>query len=333
MQFNQLRRREFITLLGGGLAVSWPLSLRAQPIAGRLVRIGMLTTGGEFANPTFVAFRQELRKLGYIEGQNCVFEFRSAPPDNSRLLDLAVELVRLPVNIILTEGVQATLAAKQATTLIPIVMGVVGDALSTGIVDNLARPGGNITGFTVLAPELSTKRLALLKEAFPAVKQVGILLNPANANGVPQVAALKDAARSLSIAVEVAEAETQAAIPVALDRLSERGATALITIPDNFFFNEYKLIADLAAAKHMPGIYPDRVFVNAGGLIFYGPDIIENFRRAAGYVDRILKGTRPGDLPVEQPAKFELVVNMKAAKALGLDVSPTLVLRADEVLE
>jgi putative ABC transport system substrate-binding protein len=325
-----MKRRDFVALLGVA-ATAWPRLARAQQWTARPVRIGMLTIAGDPANETFVAFREELRKLGYIENQNCVFEFRSAPVD-ARLF--ATELVKIPVDIILTEGAQASLAAKQATTQIPIVMGVVGDPLATGLVSNLARPGGNITGFTVLAPELSNKRLALLKEAFPALKKAGILWNPTNqANGTPQVTGIQNAARTLGIAVEVAEAESKASIPAAFDRLIDRGATALIPVADNLFYNEHKLIADLVSAKRIPAIYPDRVFVNAGGLIFYGPDVVENFRRAAGYVNRVLKGTPPGDLPVQQPAKFQLVVNVKAAKALGLEVSPTLVLRADEIIE
>jgi putative tryptophan/tyrosine transport system substrate-binding protein len=326
---SKMKRREFITLVGG--VAAWPLAARAQP-SGRPVRVGILTHGGELANPLFDAFRQEMRRLGYVEGRTLVLEFRSAAGAD-RLPDLAAELVRLPVDVIVVEGTPAARAAKQATSSIPIVMGVVAEPVETGLVTNLARPDGNITGFTSLTPELSTKRLGLLKEAFPEMKRVGVLRNPRNPGNVLQLASLKEAAATLGIDVETAEAERRDAIGPALDQLRERGASAVIILGDSVYFNEHKLIVLLVTAKRLPAIYPDRVFADAGGMIFYGPDITDNFRRAADYVDRILKGTKPGDLPVQRPTKFELIINAALAKAIGVTLPTTLLLRADEVIE
>jgi ABC-type uncharacterized transport system substrate-binding protein len=325
-----VRRREFITLLGG--AAAWPLGARAQQ-PGRPARVGVLTPGGEIANPLYAAFRQEMRRLGYAEGHTLILEFRSAAGSADRLPELAAELARMPVDVILVEATAAARAAKQATSSIPIVMGVVAEPVETGLVANLARPGGNITGFTSLTPELGTKRLGLLKEAFPDMTRVGVLLNPRNPGNELQLASIKRAAATLGLAVETAEAERRDDIAAALDRLRERGVFALIVLGDSVFFNEYKLIVLLATAKRLPAIYPDRVYADAGGMIFYGPDVTNNFRRAADYVDRILKGAKPGDLPVQQPTKFELIINAAAAKAIDVTLPSTLLLRADEVIE
>src|SRR5262245_56222841 len=325
-----MRRREFITLLGGAVA-AWPLAAGAQP-SGRPARVGILTPGGELANPLFDAFRQEMRRLGYVEGRTLVLEFRSAAGAD-RLLELAAELVRLPVDIIVVEATAAARAAKQATSSIPIVMGVVAEAVETGLVTNLARPDGNITGFTGLSPELGTKRLGVLKEAFPNMKRVGVLLNPRNPSNSLQLASIKQAAATLGLVVEVAEAARRDAITAALDRLQERGVSAAVVLGDSIFFNEHKFIVLLVTAKRLPAIYPDRVYAEAGGMIFYGPDVRDNFRRAADYVDRILKAAKPGDLPVQQPTKFELIINATIAKAIGVTLPTTLLLRADEVIE
>jgi putative ABC transport system substrate-binding protein len=295
-----MRRREFIGLLGGA-AVAWPLAARAQQPSGRPARVGILTPGGALANPLFAAFRQEMRRLGYVEGRNLILEFRSAADDAKRLPEFAAELVRLPVDVMLVEGTGAAQVAKQATSSIPIVMGVVAEPVETGLVSNLARPAGNITGFTSLTPEVGTKRLALLKEAFPDMTRVGVLRNPRNPGNTLQLASIKEAAATLSVDVETAEAERRDAISAALDQLRERGASALIVLADSVYFNEHKLIVLLVTAKRLPAIYPDRVYADAGGMIVYGPDVTDNFRRAADYVDRILKGTKPGDLPVNRP--------------------------------
>ena len=325
-----MKRREFIAGLGG--AVAWPLVARAQQ-AGRPARVGILTGGAEPANPVFEAFRQEMRRLGYVEGRTLIIEFRSAAGANDRLPELAAELVRMPVDIILTEATPASIAAKQATSTIPIVMGVVADALGPGLVDNLARPGGNITGFTALGTELETKRLDLLKEAFPAMKRVGVLSDANNPATPIALASTIEAARALDLLVEVAKAETRADIPGALDRLKDSGVSALDVLGASVLFNEHKLIVLLVTAKRLPAIYGDAVFTEAGGLMSYGPDVRDNFRRAAGYVDRILKGAKAGELPVEQPTKFELIFNLGAAKAIGVTLPSALVLRADKVIE
>ena len=325
-----MKRRDFITLIGGA-AAAWPLTAGAQP-SGRPVRVGLLTHGGELANPLFGAFREEMRRLGYVEGRTLVLEFRSsAGPD--RLPELAAELVRQPVDVIVVEGTPAARAAKQATSSIPIVMGVVADPVDTGLVTNLARPDGNITGFTSLTPELGTKRLGLLKEVLPGMTRVGVLLNPRNPANALQMAALKQAAATLGLVVEEGAAAGRDSIADALDRLHERGVSALVVLADSVYFNEHKFIVLLATAKRMPTIYPDRVFADAGGMIFYGPDVRDNFRRAADYVDRILKGTNPADLPVQLPTKFELIVNVTLAKAIGVTLPRDLVLRADEVID
>ena len=325
-----MKRREFITLLGG--AAAWPVLARAQQ-AGRPARVGILTGGAEPANPVFEAFRQEMRRLGYVEGRTLIIEFRSAAGANDRLPELAAELVRMPVDIILTEATPASIAAKQATSTIPIVMGVVADALGPGLVDNLARPGGNITGFTALGTELETKRLDLLKEAFPAMKRVGVLSDANNPATPIALASTIEAARALDLLVEVAKAETRADIPGALDRLKDSGVSALDVLSNSVFFNEHKFIVLLVTAKRLPAIYGDAIFTEAGGLMSYGPDVRDNFRRAAGYVDRILKGAKAGELPIEQPTKFELIFNLGAAKAIGVTLPSALVLRADKVIE
>jgi len=323
-------RREFISLLGG--AAACPRPARAQQ-RNQQVRVGILTPGGAFGNPLFAAFQQEMHRIGYVEGRNLVLEFRSAAHDPKQLAELAAELVRLPVDVIVVEGTGAARAAKEATSIIPIVMGVAADPLDGGLVGNLARPGGNITGFTSLTPELGTKRLGLIKEALPDITRVGVLQNPRNPGNAQQLASIKEAAAKLGMNVEAAEAERREAIGTALDQLRERGASALIVLGDSVYFNEHKLIVLLVTAKRLPAIYPDRVYADAGGMIIYGPDITDNFRRAADYVDRILKGSKPGDLPVQQPTKFELIINPTMAKAIGVTLPTALLLRADKVIE
>ena len=326
-----MKRRTFITLVGG--AAAWPLAAHAEQ-RDQQARVGILTQGGALANPLFAAFRQEMRRLGYVEDRNLVLEFRSAADDPKRLPELAAELVRLPVDVILVEGTGAARAAKEATSSIPIVMGVAGAPMEAGLVSNLARPGGNITGFTSLSSELATKRLGLLKEAFPDITRVGVLRNPLNpAGNAPQLVSIKEAAARIGVDVETAEAERREAIGAALDQLRERGASALIVLADSVYFNEHKLLVLLVTAKRLPAIYPDRVFAEAGGMLIYGPDVADNFRRAADYVNRILKGTKPGDLPVQQPTKFELIINVTIAKAIGVTLPTALLLRADEVIE
>jgi len=328
-----MRRRDFITLLGGAAAAAWPLAARAQQPT-RPFRIGVLAFGQDPASPLFDAFRDEMRKLGHIEGQTYVLEFRSARGDADRTQSFAAELARLPVDVILTDGGSASLAAKQATAAIPIVMAVISDAVGIGLVASLARPGGNLTGFSILSPELGSKRLALLKEAVPAARVVGVLLNAASPiTGAQQLAPIKHAALALDMDLVIGEVQSRDSISTAIDALLARGISALIVVGDAMFFNERKVMVDLAWKNRLPAIYPEREYAEAGGLIAYGPSVPDNFRRAAGYVARILRGEKPGDLPVVQPTKFELVINLKTAKALGLDVPWFLQQRADEVIE
>jgi putative tryptophan/tyrosine transport system substrate-binding protein len=325
-------RRDFITLLGGA-AATWPLAARAQqPV--RPFRIGVLAFGQDPASPSFDAFRDEMRKLGHIEGQTYVLEFRSARGDADRTQGFALELARLPVDVILTDGGSASLAAKQATAAIPIVMAIIGDAVGIGLVASLARPGGNVTGFSILSPELGSKRLALLKEAVPAARVVGVLLNAASPiTGAQQLAPIKHAALALDRDLVIGEVQGRDSIPAALDALLARGISALIVVGDAMFFNERKVMVELAWKNRLPAIYPEREYAEDGGLIAYGPSVPDNFRRAAGYVVRILRGEKPGDLPVVQPTKFELVINLKTAKALGVTITNSMQSLADEVIE
>jgi putative tryptophan/tyrosine transport system substrate-binding protein len=327
-----MRRREFITLLGGA-AAGWPLAAHAQQTT-RPFRIGVLAFGQDPASPLFEAFRDEMRKLGHTEGQTYVLEFRAAQGDADRTQSFAAELARLPVDVILTDGGSASLAAKQATATVPIVMAVISDAVGMGLVASLARPGGNLTGFSILSPELGGKRLALLKEAVPAARVVGVLLNAASPiTGAQQLAPVKHTALALDMELVIGEAQSRDSIPAAIDALAARGISALIVVGDAMFFNERKVMVDVAWKNRLPAIYPEREYAEAGGLIAYGPSVPDNFRRAAGYVARILGGEKPADLPIVQPTKFELVINLNTAKALGLDVPRFLQQRADEVIE
>ena len=316
-------------MLIGGAAAALPFASRAQQ-AERKARVGLLSVAGTFSNSVFVAFLQEMRRLGYNDGQ-IAYEFRSAPDDVTRLPTLAAELTGMPVDVIVTDGTPAARAAKEATTQIPIVMATVGDAVASGIVGNLARPGANITGFSLLSLDLSSKRLALLKEAVPAVRRIGVLWS--RVDSPLQFAATQTAARAYDIAVESGEVQNADAITPTVDDLAGRGAAGLLVLPNALFWNQRKIITARATAHHLAGVYPEREYADDGGLIAYGPSVVENFRRAAGYVDRILKGEKPANLPVQQPSKFELVVSSRAAKAIGLEVPSTLLAAADEVIE
>jgi putative tryptophan/tyrosine transport system substrate-binding protein len=325
-----VKRREFIAVLGG--VATWPFFALAQP--GRVAKVGILAYGNKPNSPLIEAFRSALRNLGYVEGRNLAVEFRGAADDPSRIDKLAVELVLASVDVIVTDGLPSALAAKKATTVIPIVMAVVFDAVAAGLVTSYARPGGNITGFTILAPELGTKRLELLKEAVPGLKRVAVLTNGANPmNATPQVAALREAARVLGLEIEEGPVRNPGEFASAFEKFKAQEVAAVATIPEAMLFQERQRIVDLALASRLPGMYPDRQFVDAGGLLFYGPLVVDLFKRAAGYVDRILKGAKVGDLPIEQPTRFEFVVNLNTAKALGITIPPPLLARADEVIE
>jgi ABC-type uncharacterized transport system substrate-binding protein len=323
-----MKRREFITILGA--AAAWPLAARAQQ-PERMRRIGVLTMAATPDSPLFRAFREELRKLGHIEGRTVSLEFRSGEGDPIRVANLAAELAQSSVQMIVTDGTVTARAAKDATSTIPIVMATVGDPIASGLVSSLARPGGNLTGFTLFTLDLSGKRLELLREAFPSAVRIGVLWNPLNSG--PQFEATGQAAATLGIAIESGAAESQDALQRSLADLMGRSISALIVLPDALFWNQRRIIVDRTTAERLPAIFPEREYADDGGLLAYGPRVIDNFRRAAVYVDRILNGASPAELPIQQPTKFDLVINLKTAKALGVEIPPMLVARADEVIE
>jgi len=326
-----MRRRDFITLLGG--AVAWPLSALAQQ-AQRVPRIGVLLPGTRSSFAVRVeALRQGLQQLGYVEGRTIGLEWRFADEKFDRLPDLATDLAALPVDIIVANGTPATRAAKGATSLIPIVMVSVSDPVSTGLVASLARPGFNVTGLSIFGPDLSGKRLELLKEAVAKLTRVAALFNPTNGTSHLELREMQAAARTLNVELRSVEVSTPNTMEIAFGAVMRENAEAFVVLTDGLLFSERKAIADLAAKHRLPGIYWEPEFSRAGGLMSYGPSSTDLSRRSAGYVDQIIKGASPADLPVQQPTKFELVINLRTAKALGLDVPPTLLARADEVIE
>jgi ABC-type uncharacterized transport system substrate-binding protein len=330
MRLDQLKRREFITLLGGA-AVVWPLATRAQQ-AGKIRTIGILNAGSAGV-PSAVVLPDALRELGWIERKNIVFERRYAENRVERLPELAAELVRLNVDVIVGLGTLAPLAAKRATTTIPIVMTAAGDPLGSGLVASLARPGGNVTGMSLMAPDLGGKRLELLKELLPRLARVAVLWNAANPYPALVFKETQAAGRTLGIEVQSLEVRDPRDFDGAFEALRRQRPDALITVEDPLTFNYMKLIADFAAGQRLPTLHGFREDVAAGALMSYGANLADLFRRAAGYVDKILRGAKPADLPVQQPTKFELVINLTTAKALGLTVPPSLLARADEVIE
>jgi putative ABC transport system substrate-binding protein len=329
-----MTRRDFITLLGGAaVSFAWPLPARAQPTA-KVWRIGVLETVPAALNvANFEAFKRGLRELGYVEGRNYLIEYRSADGRGERFAGLAAELVALPVDIIVTRGTPAALAAKDATARIPVVMAAIGEPLGTGVVARLAQPGGNITGLSAFTTELSGKRVELLKETIPGVARAGFVSNMGNPVIPLQWEATRSAAKLLGIDVELLDVRADNDIARAFDAATRLRLGALLVGVDGLTQAHHQLIVDQAAQLKIPAIYAAREFVEAGGLMAYNASYSHLYYRAAGLVDKILKGARPGDLPVEQPTKFELLINLKAAKALGLDVPQMLLARADEVIE
>jgi ABC-type uncharacterized transport system substrate-binding protein len=310
------------------LALSFPVEAQQ---AKKVSRVGILSPFISSADFLLDAFRQGLRELGYVESRNIVIEYRSAEGRNDRLPELAAELVRLKVDVLVTTGPAAVRAAKQATSTIPIVMGAVGDAVDFGFVASLARPGGNITGMSWLGPELNAKRLELLKEVFPKVVRVAVLWDPATPK--TYVRATEVAARSLGINLRVLEVAKSNEFDHAFATLTGDGAGALEVMPSTMFASQMRQLVDLAAKSRLPAIFPDERYAQAGGLLSYGPSFPEMYRRAATYVDKILKGAKPGDLPVEQPMRFEFIINLKAAKQIGLTIPPNVLVRADKVIK
>ena len=327
-----MKRREFITLLGGTAApaILWPLPARPQQ-TGKVARIGFLGSATAVGSAKSVeAFRTGLRDLGYVEGKNIVIEFQWAEGKYERLSALLAELIRRNVDILVVHGTPGTRAAKQATTTIPIVVAIVGDALASGIVTSLARPEANLTGSTYFLTELNAKRLELLKDVFPHVARVAALSNPENPVSESIIPAMTAAATPLKIELEVAE--SQGPTECAFAAMAKSRVDAVVVTQDGEFAASFKTIATLAARIKLPSI-GSKEYAEAGGLIGYGVNLLSLYRRAAYFVDLILKGTRPADLPVEQPTKFELVINLKTAKTIGLTIANSFLLRADQVIE
>ena len=310
-----------------------PLAAETQPPA-KAPRIGFLGGASPSAASHFLdAFRRGLRERGYVEGQNIVIEYRWAEGRQERLPGLAAELVGLKVDVIVAAITTAALAAKNVTTTIPIVMMVVNEPVRVGLVASLARPGGNITGLAAISDELWPKQLELLKEAVPMVSRVAVLWNPANFSHGPALKGIVVAARSLGMQPQLHEARGPDEFDSAFAAMTRARAGALLVVADTLFFLHRTRIADLAAKARLPAMYGSREHVEVGGLLAYAADYADLYRRGATYVDKILKGARPAGLPVEQPTKFELVINLKTAKALGLTIPRSVVLRANRVIE
>jgi putative tryptophan/tyrosine transport system substrate-binding protein len=320
-----MRRREFLTLLGG--ATAWPLVARAQQGA-KMPRIGIVDDA-----PMWQTFRQALRELGYVEGKTVNYEYRYSEGAPDRLAAVVGELIRRPVDLIATFGTPPTEAAKAATTTIPIVMIGVGDPVGTGLVASLARPGGNITGNTVLSPDLGAKRLQILREAIASTSRVAYLANPDNASTITTLAEMKLAAASAGMTLIGVEVGSGTDLGSAFTAMLRARPDALLVSNDPLHQLRIDWIISFLAQNRLPGMFQAKENVAAGGFMAYGASVPDLFRRAAGYVHRILQGARPADLPVELPTKFDLAINLRTARALGLDLPPLLVARADEVSE
>ena len=332
-----MRRREFITLFSGA-AVGWLLAAlvatQAQQV-GKVYRIGYLSNSSSAANPhLFEAFRQGLREFGWVEGQNISIDPRFAEGRSDRLADLAAELVRLKVDIIITTSTPATLAAKNATGAIPIVAANFGDPVGLGLIESLARPNGNITGLSFsVGVETFGKELELLKEIAPEFRRVAVLSNPTNPYHALAILNVNFAAQALKVELQLLATRGSNEFDGAFAAMSKERAGALLVVTDPIFVLHRARLADLAVKNRLPSMYGMGEYVKAGGLISYGPNLSDRFRHSATIVDKILRGAKPADLPVQQPTKFDLTINLKTAKALGLTVPPSLLARADEVIE
>jgi putative ABC transport system substrate-binding protein len=318
-----VRRRDFMMLIGG--AAAWPLATRAQPT--KVPRLGVLLVANR--EPFSRLFWEGLRELGYIDGQNIQIEFRSAEGKLNLLPELAAELVRLKVDIIVASETPSVQAAKRATNKIPIVMAPSGDPVGTGLIANLARPGGNVTGLSAATAELAGKSLELIREILPSASRVAALADPTNPFTKPFLEQIQIAAQTIGIKIEVIMVRGTEEFDAAFAEMDRKRIEAVIvqpTLPRG-------RIVDLVQKHRLPAVSGNRAFADAGGLMSYSASLADRYRNAAPYVDKILKGAKPADLPVQQPTKFELVINLKAAKALGLTVPPTLLARADEVIE
>ena len=325
-----MNRRAF--LAGAAALLVAPLAAQAQP-AGKVPRIGFLFSGASGPAREVDAFRQGLRDLGYIEGQNIAIEYRFAGGQVERLPELAAELVRLKLDVIVAPYTPPALAAKRATSTIPIVFAVVADAVGAGLIANFARPGRNITGLTSSSAELGGKRLELLKQVVPKASRVAVLYNPADRSNVLVLKQLQESAPTLALTLQPLEVREPREFEGAFLAMTRERAHAMFGTPGVLTFEHKKVLVDLAAKRRIPAMWGHRQFVDAGGLVSYAVNFYDQIRQTAVYVDKILKGAKPDDLPVEQPTRFELVINFKTAKTLGLAIPQSLLARADQVIE
>ena len=328
MHFSHLKRRDFITLLGA--AAAWPLQAGAQQPAKTIGFLGQSTRSA--ASEWVAAFVQRLRELGRIEGRTITIEYRWAEGRDERFAEIAAEFVRLKVDIIVTSGTPQVVAAKQATSVIPIVFAAAGDPVASGLVASLARPGGNATGLSSLVADLAGKRLELLREVVPGLRRLAIMGNVGNPLTVLELGEVQAAARTLGLEVDTLEIRGAQDIAPAFEALKGRADALYVCIDALANANRIRINIRAVGAR-LPTMHGSRDYVEAGGLMSYGPNYPDLFRHSADYVDKILRGAKPGDLPVEQPTKFDLVINLTTAKALGLDVPAGLLLRADQVIE
>jgi putative ABC transport system substrate-binding protein len=327
---SKIKNRKFVGLsVFAFVLVMTGAAAQAQQ-KNRVPRIGFLSVSPSVDSDFF----EGLRDLGYVDQKNVIVEHRSAEGKSERLPGLAADLVNLKVDVVVTRGTAAANAAKQATQTIPIVMAIIGgDPVKLGLVTSFSRPGGNVTGLTLQAPELSGKRLDLLKEAIPKVSVVAAIWNATSPQGMVFLRETEDAARSLGLQLQSIEVRNPADLDTAFKTVARARPNALITLADGMLLDNRKRIVQFAIKSRLPGMFPDQDFAEAGGLMVYGPDLAWNFRRAAWYVDRILKGTKPADLPVEQPTKFELVINLKTAKQIGVTIAPEVLARASRIIK
>jgi putative tryptophan/tyrosine transport system substrate-binding protein len=327
-----MRRREFVTLLGGA-AATWPVAARAQQPPAKLPTIGFLGAATPaIANQWVAAFERRLRELGWIEGRNIAIEYRWAEGHGDRYSEIAAEFVRLKVDIIVTWAAAPTLAARRATALIPIVFAGQTDPVGAGVVASLARPSGNVTGLSLQQADTTGKRLEILREAVPHLRRLAIIANVGGPGALLEMRNVQTTARAIGLEVTTLEIRQVEDIAPAIEALTGR-ADALYVATDPLLLTNRIRFNTLALSARLPTIYGSREYVDAGGLVSYGANWTDLFRRAADYVDKILRGTKPGDIPVEQPTKFDLIVNLKIAKALGIELSPSFLARADEVIE
>jgi ABC-type uncharacterized transport system substrate-binding protein len=323
-----MKRRELIALFGGA-AVAWSLPAHPQTPAKT---IGLLFPGpGSSLDPWFTAFVQRLHQLGWIDGRNIAIEYRWGQGRGQLYSDIAVELINLKVNVIVTAGYEAVVAVKHATSIIPIVVAGVGDPVGYNLVASLARPGGNITGLSTQSSDIAPKRVELIREVVPTLHRLAIIGNPSNS--ILDMGEVQLAAKTLGLEVLTFEIRRTEDIAPVFETLKDRADAIYVATSPGVITPNRALINGLALGARLPTMHGHRGHVQAGGLMSYGPDLVETFRRAAEYVDKILRGERPGDIPIEQPTKFELVINLKTAKALGITIPPTLLARADEVIE